>query len=99
MQKSESVTDTQVSPAYRRVSMKREYSFAKAVNTEVAEQILEEVRNLDSVKEAVISEDGAFITIEANDDQYLDALTKTLNISSRFSKNQWVSFRRFVYDD
>ncbi len=78
--------------------MKREYAFAKKVNAETAEQILSEVTALDSVQEAVISEDGAFITIQAADDRYLEALTKTLNISSRFTKGQWVSFHQFIYD-
>lgn len=99
MQNIGTVMDTEVSPWYRRASMKREYSFAKAVNAEIAEQILKEVKELESVKDAAVSEDGAYITIEANEDQYLDAMTKALNISTRFTKNQWISFHRFVYDD
>ncbi|MDO4620501.1 MAG: hypothetical protein Q4B09_07775 [Lachnospiraceae bacterium] len=79
--------------------MTREYSFQKKVKDEQIAEILKDAEGLEGLQKIVITEDHMALQVTAEDGDFQYIMERLLNIVSRVAGGQWISFKRFVYED
>lgn len=75
--------------------MGRIYSVKKKLTQEQAAEILRELRELERVASAEMSEDLALLTVVAREDDYESVMGNAVNIFSRVGGGAEISFKGF----
>lgn len=77
------------------IGMGRIYSVKKKLTQEQAAEILRELRELERVASAEMSEDLALLTVVAREDDYESVMGNAVNIFSRVGGGAEISFKGF----
>ena len=75
--------------------MARYYRFSKPVSDEESAEILKEMRDLEDIKMAEITEDRAYLEVETLDDIYSGVMSAAVNICSRIANGCEIYFAKF----
>ena len=77
-------------------NMARYYRLSKPVSDEESAEILKEMRDLEDIKMAEITEDRAYLEVETLDDIYSgESMSAAVNICSRIAHGCEISFAKF----
>ena len=76
-------------------NMARYYRFSKPVSDEESAEILKEMRDLEDIKMAEITEDRVYLEVETLDDIYSGVMSAAVNICSRIAHGCEISFAKF----
>lgn len=78
-------------------NMGRIYRLAKQITEEEAAEVLRELREVDGVEEADITEDRSMLKVKTADELYPSVMSKAVNICRRVARGTDLSFVRFDY--
>lgn len=77
--------------------MGRIYRMSKQITEEEAAEILKELRELDGVESADITEDRTMLKVKTAENLYPTVMSKAVNICRRVARGTDLSFVRFDY--
>lgn len=76
--------------------MGRYYRLSKKISLEEEEEILDEIKCIEDVKEVEFVNETYCIKVATKDNQFLDVMSKTVNICSRVANGLELTFAGFA---
>lgn len=78
-------------------SIGRNYRLAKQITEDEAAEVLKELREVDGVEEADITDDRTMLKVKTADELYPAVMSKAVNICRRVARGTELSFAGFDY--
>lgn len=76
--------------------MGRYYVLSKTISEQEKEDALNELKAMENVKKAELTEDGKFLLMETEDGEYGEVMSAAVNIFNRVAKGCEMKFSRFA---
>lgn len=76
--------------------MGRYYALSKAISEQQKEDALNELKAMENVKTAEVTEDGKLLLVETKDGEYSEVMSAAVNIFNRVAGGCEMKFSRFA---
>lgn len=76
--------------------MGRYYVLSKTISEQEKEDALNELKAMENVKKAELTEDAKFLLVETEDGEYGEVMSAAVNIFNRVAKGCEMKFSRFA---